>query len=192
MQILAFNGSPRPGGNTSALIAAMLDGARAAGARATEVRLHELNFKGCLGCLGCRKNPGRCSAIDALSPYLEAIKSCAGMIVGCPIYMYRLSGQMKLFVDRLYSLYASRPEGGYVAMVPPGKTFALITSQGAPNPHQYVKSITYLAGMTGSGLGFQEVGRIIHTQSADQPAQSDGALLKQAFDIGCHLVRTSS
>jgi multimeric flavodoxin WrbA len=189
MQILAFNGSPRPQGNTSAIVASMLEGARSRGAETTEVRLHDINFKGCLGCLGCRKNPGFCSAKDELSLHLEAIKTCAGMVIGCPIYMYRISGQMKLFVDRVYSLYANLPEGGYKSMVPQGKTYALAISQGAPGPGQYQKSIGYLTGMTGSGLGMDVVGKIIHTESAENPAAGNRELLEQAFDIGRKMVR---
>ncbi|MEE9913108.1 MAG: flavodoxin family protein [Deltaproteobacteria bacterium] len=189
MQILAFNGSPRPKGNTSAIVASMLEGAQSRGAQTSEVRLHDINFKGCLGCLGCRKNPGFCSAKDELSPYLEAIKTCAGVIIGCPIYMYRISGQMKLFVDRIYSLYANLPEGGYKSMVPPGKTYALAISQGAPGPEQYAKSITYLTGMTGSGLGMTVVGKILHTESADKPAAGNRELLERAFEIGRKMVR---
>jgi multimeric flavodoxin WrbA len=189
MQILAFNGSPRPKGNTSAIVASMLEGARSGGAETAEIRLHDINFKGCLGCLGCRKNPGVCSAKDGLSPYLEAIKTCTGMIIGCPIYMYRISGQMKLFVDRVYSLYANLPQGGYKSMVPAGKTYALITSQGAPDPVQYTKSINYLAGMTGSGLGMDVVGKIIHAESAEKPAAGNRDLLERAFDIGRKMVR---
>jgi multimeric flavodoxin WrbA len=189
MQILAFNGSPRPKGNTSAIIHSMLEGARSRGADTEEIRLHDLDFKGCLGCFGCRNNPGFCSAKDDLSLYLEAIKTCAGVVVGCPIYMYRISGQMKLFVDRIYSLYASLPQGGYKSMVPQGKTYALVTSQGAPNSAQYQKSITYLAGMTGTGLGMEEIGRIIHTESDPHPAAADQTLMEQAFDIGRKLIR---
>ena len=189
MTILAFNGSPRLRGNTSAIIASMMEGARSRGAETQEIRLHDIDFKGCLGCLGCRKNPGVCCAKDELSPHLEAIKTCTGIIVGCPIYMYRISGQMKLFVDRVYSLYANLPQGGYKSMVPAGKTYALVTSQGADNPVQYQRSIDYLAGMTGTGLGMEVVGRIIHTESEAKPASSDQALLEKAFDIGRSMVR---
>ena len=189
MQILAFNGSPRKKGNTSTIIAAILEGARSKGAQTKEVRLHDINLKGCRGCLSCRKNFGFCKQLDDLSKYLEAIKTCAGVVIGCPIYMYRISGQMKLFVDRIYSLYANRPDGGYDSMVPPGKTYALAISQGAPNPDQYKKSIQYLAGMTGSGLGMEEVGRIIHADSQDHPATGNKALLEEAFEIGRRLLK---
>lgn len=38
-------------------------------------------------------------------------------------------------------------------IIDPGKTYALVVSQGADNPELYQKSIRYLAGMTGSGRG---------------------------------------
>ena len=103
--------------------------------------------------------------------------------------MYRISGQMKLFVDRIYSLYANRPDGGYDSMVPPGKTYVLAISQGAPKPEQYKKSIQYLAGMAGSGLGMEEVGRIIHVNSEERPATGNKDLLKEAFETGRKLIK---
>ena len=45
MQILAFNGSPRKKGNTSAMIRAILSGAESEGAETVEVRLHDLDMK---------------------------------------------------------------------------------------------------------------------------------------------------
>ncbi len=189
MRILAFNGSPRPKGNTSTMIASILEGARSRGAATEEILLHEINLKGCMGCLSCRKNPGFCKQEDDLSPFLEEIKQCGGMVVGCPIYMYRISGQTKLFVDRLYSLYRDRPDGGYDSMVPAGKTYGLVTSQGAPDPEQYARSIRYLAGMSGTGLGMEMVGTIIHVNSNAEPARTDETLLKEAFDLGCRMVR---
>ena len=111
------------------------------------------------------------------------------MVVGCPIYMYRISGQMKLLVDRIYSLYANRADGGYDSMVQQGKRYALAISQGDPNPDQYKKSILYLAGMTGSGLGMEEVGLITHTDSQNHPADGDKGLLEKAFEIGCRLLK---
>jgi len=189
MEIIAFNASPRPNGNTSHLVRAILEGARSRGATTEEIRLNEIGMKGCRGCLGCRTTPGICHQKDALSPYLEAIKHCRGMVMATPIYMYRISGQMKMLVDRMYSLYASKETGGYYTTVPAGKTYALVISQGAPDPAQYERSIRYLAGMTGSGLGFEIVGRIIHTNSHLSPAQEDQALLSRAYEIGQRLVK---
>lgn len=191
MKILSFNGSPRKKGNTSTIIETILEGARSAGAETTEVRLHDINMKGCMGCLSCRNNPGFCKQQDDLSPYLEAIKTCDGMVIGCPIYMYRISGQMKLLVDRIYSLYINRDDGGYDSAVSPGKTFAMVISQGAPDPDQYHRSVRWLAGMTGGGLGMNEIGRIVHANSHMLPAVDNSELLEEARIIGHKLVRES-
>ena len=44
------------------------------------------------------------------------------------------------------------------------KTYAL-ELQGAPDPEQIAKSLRYLAGMTGTGLGMKLSGKIVHTNS---------------------------
>ena len=188
MHVIAINGSPRKKGNTSTLIHAMLEGAREAGAETSEAHLHTLDMKGCMGCLSCRTKHGVCAQKDGLSPFLEGIKTCDALIVGCPIYMYRISGQMKLFVDRVYSLYTPKEGGGYNSAVPAGKRFAMVISQGAQDPQQYVRSLRWLTGMTGTGLGMKEVGRIIHTDSHELPADKNEALCQEAKAIGRKLV----
>jgi multimeric flavodoxin WrbA len=191
MQILAFNGSPRAKGNTSTIISKILEGAKDNGAETVEIKLHEIDLKGCMGCLKCRENPGKCSQKDDLSQYLEAIKTCTGIVIGCPIYMYHIAGQMKIMVDRFYSLYISKEQTGeYESAVPAGKTYALVTSQGHPDPGRYFKPIRWLAGMTGGGLGFEEVGRIVHANSHDCPAKDMDDILKEAYEIGIKLVNS--
>jgi len=188
MKVLAINGSPRKTGNTSTIIKAILEGAKSTGAETTEVRLHDINMKGCMGCLSCRTKPGVCAQKDDLTSFLEAMKTCDGLVIGCPIYMYRISGQMKCFVDRCYSLYISRENGGYDSAVPPGKTYALVVSQGAPDPDQYSRSIRWLGGMVGSGFGMKEVGRIIHSNSNLEPAKENKELLEKAYQMGRRLL----
>ena len=189
MQILAFNGSPRAKGNTSTIVGAILEGAKAKGAETVEIKLHDIDLKGCMGCLKCRENPGKCSQKDDLSQYLEAIKTCTGIVIGCPIYMYHIAGQMKIMVDRFYSLYMSKETAGeYESAIPAGKSYALVTSQGHPDPESYRRPIRWLAGMTGGGLGFEEKGRIIHANSHDQPAKGMDDILKEAYEIGQKMV----
>jgi multimeric flavodoxin WrbA len=187
MRVLAFNGSPRANGNTSTLLRAVLDGAREAGAETTHVVLDQIDLKGCRGCLACRENPGTCARKDGLSPFLEEVKTSDGIVVGCPIYMYHVSGQTKLLVDRSYSFWADRPDGGYDSTLPPGKRFAAVTSQGHPDPEEYRRPIRWLTGMLG-GLMSETVGGIVHVDSEAHPAKQDEALLERARDLGRKLV----
>ena len=190
MRILAFNGSPRPQGNTSTIVNAVLEGAKEDGAKTTHVMLDELELKGCQGCLTCRKNPGNCARRDGLSPYLEELKSCDAVLVGCPIYMYHVAGQMKLLVDRLYSFWEDTPDG-YRSALPAGKRFAMVTSQGNPDAELYKRTIRWLGGIVG-GLDMQYVGKIVHTDSAAKPAKNDAELLEKARHIGLALAGISA
>jgi len=88
----------------------------------------------------------------------------------------------------LHTHYANAPEGGYNSMVPKGKTYALIISQGAPDLNQYKRSVRWLAGMTCTGLGMKLVGQIIHTSSDTKPARKNKKVLEKAFQIGQDLV----
>lgn len=183
MHILAINGSPRRKGNTSVLLEAVLEGAKEAGAEIDHVRLDEIDLKGCMGCLSCREKPGFCAREDGLSPVLEAMKSSEALVVGCPVYMYHISGQMKLFIDRIYSFYVNREDGGYDSALPPGKRFAFVTSQGHPDPDRFKRSVRWLEGMIG-GLGMEKVGGIVHSDSHIKPAKADPGLLDRARGIG--------
>ena len=186
MKIMAINGSPREKGNTSFLLEAVLEGASESGAGTTHVRLDQLDLKGCMGCFACRKQPGFCQRKDGLAPYLEEMKNCDGMVVGCPIYMYHISGQMKIFVDRIYSFYINQADGTYKSALPPGKRLALVTTQGHPDPERHQRAIRWLNGMV-KGLGMEEVGKIIHVNSHVQPAWDDPGLLTKARQIGRQL-----
>lgn len=193
MHIIAFNGSPRKNGNTSTIIKSMLKGAKAAGAETTEVRLHDIGMKGCLGCLTCRTRGGKCKQKDALTPYIEQLRNCDGAIFGTPIYMYHVTGQMKMFIDRIYHLFISKSgsPGTYEPALAPGKTYALVTSQGHPDIERFQRPVRWLAGMTGAGLGMKEVGRIVQVNSHQVPVKEDKPLMEQAYIIGQKLVTES-
>ncbi|MBN1381441.1 MAG: flavodoxin family protein [Deltaproteobacteria bacterium] len=193
MHIIAFNGSPRKSGNTSTIIKAMLKGAKAAGAETTEVRLHDIDMKGCLGCLTCRTRAGKCKQKDALTPFIEALRNSDGAIFGTPIYMYHVTGQMKMFIDRIYHLFISKPDspGTYETALSPGKTYAIVTSQGHHDIERFQRPVRWLAAMTGGGLGMKEVGRIVQVNSHQVPVKEDKALLGEAYRIGQKLVTES-
>jgi multimeric flavodoxin WrbA len=186
MKIMAINGSPREKGNTSTILEAILEGARESGAETTHVWLDRIDLKGCMGCLACREKPGFCQRQDGLAPYLEAMKTVDGMVVGCPIYMYHISGQMKIFVDRIYSFYINQAGGTYRSALPPGKRLALVTTQGNPDPESFQRVIRWFGGML-QGLGMEEAGKIVHVDSHVQPAWKDPVLLEKARQVGRRL-----
>lgn len=111
MTIIAVNGSPRKNCNTHILLEKALEGAAAAGVQTELIHLYDLRYKGCIGCLECkRKNGaslGRCVVRDDLQPVLERIGKCDGLILGSPLYFSEVTGEMRSFLERLLFQYLS-------------------------------------------------------------------------------------
>ena len=89
-KIIAVNGSPRKKGNTAEVLTHALKGAQDAGAETELIHLADLDFSGCKSCFACKlkggKSYGKCALNDDLTPVLEKILACDGLLVGSPIY----------------------------------------------------------------------------------------------------------
>ncbi|MDR0491363.1 MAG: flavodoxin family protein [Oscillospiraceae bacterium] len=110
MRVIAVNGSARKGWNTHTLLQKALDGAASKGATTEMVNLYDLDYKGCLGCLGCKRKGGeigRCAVKDALRPIFDSIEECDAFILGSPIYIGEVTGEMRSFYERLTFQYVS-------------------------------------------------------------------------------------
>lgn len=104
-KIIAINGSPRRKNNTYDVIRACLDGCEEAGAETKLYQLADLKFSGCVSCFYCKNKAvphGHCAVKDDISPILEEIKECDGLIMGAPIYFMNISSLMAAFLERLY------------------------------------------------------------------------------------------
>ncbi len=106
MKIFLINGSPRKEWNTGTLLGNALEGARSNGAEAELVHLYDLNYQGCNSCFGCKEKDGvsygRCAVEDDLRPLLARIEKEAGaLVLGSPIYLGTVTGQMQAFLERL-------------------------------------------------------------------------------------------
>ena len=111
MKVIAINGSFRKNWNTHKMLTSALEGAASQGAETELVNLFDVDFKGCIGCLGCKRkggNVGRCALKDGLTPILDRIHSeCDALILGSPIYLGEVTGVMRSFIERLIFQYLS-------------------------------------------------------------------------------------
>lgn len=128
-KIIMVNGSPRRNGGTSAAFHIIRNKLEAENAEIREYRLNSLHFRGCQGCMGCKQREG-CVLQDDLTEVLDELKTADGLVIGSPIYMFAVSGQTSLFLNRLYSLI-DRHYRPYI-----GKWRKLMTvySMGTPSP----------------------------------------------------------
>lgn len=105
MKIIAVNGSARKNWNTHILLTKALEGAESVGAQTELINLYDLDYKGCIGCLGCKikgsKTLGHCAVKDELSSVLDKIGESDGFILGSPLYFGDVTAMMRAFWERL-------------------------------------------------------------------------------------------
>jgi len=102
-KVLGLCGSARREGNTDLLIREVLRGAADGGAKVESICLSDLSIKPCTGCNHC-KTHDNCIILDDMSMLLEEVLQSSAVIIGSPVYMGQVTGQTKVFLDRLYQL----------------------------------------------------------------------------------------
>jgi len=102
MQVVAFNGSPRKGGNTAILLRTALDELEAEGVRTELVELAGVKLQGCTACYGCRKRQDQRCAIadDPLNEYVQKMFRADGILLGSPVYFSDVTAGMKALIER--------------------------------------------------------------------------------------------
>jgi putative NADPH-quinone reductase len=103
MNILAFNGSPRRNGNTSALLQEFCRGANEAGANIEEIIAQDINIKYCTGCLKCNLIKRCVIENDDWQNLSQKILDSDALIFASPVYFHHLTASLKKILDRFRS-----------------------------------------------------------------------------------------
>ena len=106
-KIIAVNGSPRQNGSTALVLQSALDGASSAGAETELIHLGDLPlYHGCKSCFSCKvkggEHYGKCVLQDSLTPVLEKLLACDGILFGTPIYFGGETGLFRNLIERLF------------------------------------------------------------------------------------------
>ncbi len=102
MKVVAFNGSPRKGGNTELLLRAVLKPVQAAGIETELIQVGGVPLHGCSACFRCMENKDSKCAIktDKLNEYVGKMIAADAIILGSPSYFAGMTSEMKALVDR--------------------------------------------------------------------------------------------
>ena len=104
MKILVLNGSPRPNGNTAALVDAFVDEAQKAGHHVSVFQIGNMDIRGCKNCDACRTTlNGNCVQKDAMQEIYPVMRDCEMLVIASPIYYYSLTGQIHCAIERIYA-----------------------------------------------------------------------------------------
>jgi multimeric flavodoxin WrbA len=101
MKILAIHGSPRTvRSSTRKLASFVLEGAADAGAETEMLDLCDFRITPCTACDACSIN-GVCVNDDDVPIILARMREADGIVLASPVYIDNVTGQMKVFFDRL-------------------------------------------------------------------------------------------
>ncbi len=135
--ILAFNGSPRPAGNTSYMLESFLEGARQNSSETEMIPTHSLDLEYCTGCLRCNVLK-RCSvSSDGWSELSAKILDADVLVFAAPVYFHHVPAAMKKMMDRFRSfIHVQITETGleHTPWQRWDKDFVLLLSMGSPDP----------------------------------------------------------
>ena len=106
MKLTVLMGSPRPNGNTAALLKPFLDECGRMGAETCCFRLDGMKLAPCRGCMACQEVPDGlgCVQEDDFQAVFQAMEDCDVVILATPIYSWYCTPPMKALMDR--AIYA--------------------------------------------------------------------------------------
>ena len=108
MKILVLNGSPRPDGNTAAMVEAFAEGARESGHEVTVIPVCQKKIGGCLACEYCHmKDSGherQCVQKDDMQEIYPLLDEAEMIVLASPIYYHGFTGQLQCAINRIYAL----------------------------------------------------------------------------------------
>ncbi len=102
MKVVAFNGSPRKGGNTAQLVQAVFGPLERAGIATELVELAGTHPHGCRACMQCFERKDKRCAIDAdpMNEWIAKMEEADGIVLGSPTYFADVTTEMKALMDR--------------------------------------------------------------------------------------------
>jgi multimeric flavodoxin WrbA len=182
--VLIILGSPRKKGNSAALAEQIAKGAQAGGAKVESVYLHSLNISPCQSCWTCYEAGARgCAIDDDMQTLYPKLLQADAWVIASPVYWFSMSGQTKVFMDRLLAL----PSFDKKAFV--GRKIAVAMSFGDTN--------VYNSGCVNALRSFEDAFKYVKANlvgmvygSAHEPGviRENASLMAEAERLGKKLV----
>ena len=108
MKVLVLNGSPRPHGNTAAMVEAFRKGAEENGHAVTVVNVCHRKIAGCLACEYCHQEGSgherQCAQKDDMQAVYPLLDEAEMIVLASPVYYHGFSGQLQCAINRIYAL----------------------------------------------------------------------------------------
>ena len=184
MKILVLSGSPRPRGNTAAMVDAFARGARESGHQVEIIDVCRKKIAGCMACEYCRqKGSGherQCVQQDDMQAVYPLLDEAEMILLASPVYFYTWSAQMKTVLDRTFAIEKDVKD-----------TKFYLLSAGAAPTEDYMKLMiesfrSYIGCFRAGG---NEEGGYVFGLSTNAPGDVTGTgAMEKAYRLGFELI----
>ena len=180
MKILAIHGSPRSIHSTTRKLAEfVLKGAAEYGAETEMIDLADYHVIPCTACDACSLN-GICVNNDDVPALLVRMQEAEGIVFGSPVYIDNISGQMKVFFDRLADTIHYQVLAGKI-----GCSVATTYESGGKEVVAYLNHVlNYLGIISVGGINVAHGGKTEPVDSYEAGATALGHKLANAVSKG--------
>jgi multimeric flavodoxin WrbA len=180
MKILAIHGSPRTIRSTTRRLAGfVLEGAADAGAETEIIDLADYRITPCTACEACTIN-GICINDDDAAVIVGRMKEADALVFGSPVYIDNITGQMKIFFDRLAdAIHYQQLSGKY------GCSVATTAESGGDAVVLYLNHVlNYLGVISVGAISIATGGRSETVEESEPAARALGKKLVDAVREG--------
>ena len=172
MKTLIINGSPRPDGNTAALLRELKKELQG---EVLEISAFDSNIAPCVDCRGCWKT-AKCVVDDGMQVIYE--DDFDNVVVASPVYYGTLPGSVLSLMTRLQPWHAATYFLEEPLVQRPKKAAVILTAGGKGNQERAFHHLRALFRMLNAG-GFEE--HLVCSANTDTiPASDDPQALEQA------------
>lgn len=184
MKLIAINGSPRNKGNTNRLLEEAIKGAsEEKDLTVKRYFLQDLDLNPCIGCERCMKGLNCKFDGDSISEIIDELLNCDAVIVGSSIYFSQVTSQLKMLIDRFYSVFTNEDKEFNAKLV-------LFLTHGFPDG-TYEDYLKYATERTFELAGFKTIEGLtvgsLHDYGELEEKKSE--VLKKSYEIGKELVQ---
>ena len=192
MKIIVINGSPRKNANTSILLNKAIEGVVLNGGETELINLYDYEYTGCKSCFSCKlrdgKSYGQCCIDDSINQTLKKIKDSDGIILGSPIYLGSITGEMKSFIERLifpYLVYDENHSSLFPNRIPIGLIYTLGVTEQKLQQTGWIEPLKYIEFLLEKFIGKTESLYVTDTYQFDDYSK----YVSSAFDSDAKLKR---
>jgi multimeric flavodoxin WrbA len=179
MKIIALAGSPRKNGNSDTLLNESIKALEAKNSVVEKFYLDDLEVKPCIACDSCKNHPeNKCIHDDDMQLLGQKLAQADLWLIATPIYWWGPTAQLKLVIDRWYSLYREYNLAG--------KKAAIIITMGDTEYQTAIPTILMFE-MAFSYLKMDSNQPLVVTAHDKNDVANDKVLLEKAYNYGVEI-----